>query len=82
MTNANVEIVEDLAVQNIRGRMLTLKYKNEEIKVFVRPDTLVVKRAIGNRTLLKVGAEISVSASRDKDGLLTAAQITARATGR
>lgn len=82
MTNANVETVEDLAVQNIRGRMLTLKYKSGEIKVFVPPDTLVVKRAIGDRTLLKVGAEISVSATRDKDGLLTATQITVRATAR
>jgi len=80
MTNANVETVEDLAVQNIQGHMLTLKYKSGEIKVFVPPDTLVVKRAIGDRTLLKVGAEISVSATRDKDGLLSAARITVRAT--
>jgi len=82
MTNANVEIVEDLTVQNIRGHMLTLKYKDREIKIFVTPDTLVVKRAIGDRTLLKAGAEISVSDSRDKDGLLTAAQITVRASAR
>jgi hypothetical protein len=44
MTNANVETVEDVAVQNVKGRMLTLKYKEGEIKVLVPEDTPVVKR--------------------------------------
>ena len=44
MTNANVETVEDVAVQNVQGRMLLLKYKGGEIKVLVPVDTVVVKR--------------------------------------
>ncbi len=44
MTNANVETVEDVAVQNVQGRVLLLKYKGGEIKVLVPADTLVVKR--------------------------------------
>jgi hypothetical protein len=57
MTNANVETVED-------GRMLLLKYKGGEIKVLVPADTMVVKRVIGDSTLLKPGAEISITANR------------------
>ena len=35
MTNANVERVEDIAVKDIKGRVLTLKYKEGEVKVLV-----------------------------------------------
>ena len=35
MTDANVEAVEDIAVENIRGRMLTLKHKSGAIRVVV-----------------------------------------------
>lgn len=79
MTNANVETVEDVAVQNIKGRMLTLKYKGGEIKVLVPVDAVVVKRVVGDRTFLKPGAEVSVNANRGADGSLSASQITVRA---
>jgi hypothetical protein len=79
MTNANVETVEDVAVQNVQGRVLLLKYKGGEIKVLVPADTLVVKRVIGDSTWLKSGAELSITANRADDGALTAAQITVRA---
>jgi hypothetical protein len=79
MTNANVETVEDVAVQNIKGRMLTLKYKGEEIKVLVPVDAVVVKRVVGDRAFLKPGAEVSVNANRAADGSLSASQITVRA---
>ena len=42
MTNANVEAVEDVAVENVKGRMLTLKYKGGEIKFLVPPDIPMV----------------------------------------
>ena len=79
MTNANVETVEDVAVQNVQGRVLLLKYKSGEIKVLVPADTVVVKRVIGDSTWLKSGAELSITANRADDGALTATQITVRA---
>jgi hypothetical protein len=79
MTNANVENVEDVAVENIKGRMLTLKYRGGEIKVLVPPDAPVVKRILGDRSLLKPGATVSVQASQGVDGSITATQITVRA---
>ena len=75
MTNANVETVEDVAVQNVQGRVLLLKYKGGEIKVLVPADTVVVKRVIGDSTWLKSGAELSITANRADDGALTATQI-------
>ena len=79
MTNANVETVEDVAVQNVQGRLLLLKYKGGEIRVLVPADTLVVKRVIGDSTWLKSGATLSITASRAEDGATTATQITVRA---
>jgi hypothetical protein len=79
MTNANVETVEDVAVQNVQGRMLTLKYKGGEIKVVVPPDTPVVKRIVGDRKLLTTGSTVSVTGRRADDGNIAAAQITVRA---
>jgi hypothetical protein len=79
MTNANVATVEDVAVQNAKGRMLTLKYKGGEIKVVVPPDTPVVKRVIGDRRLLTPGSTISASGPRADDGAIVASQITVRA---
>jgi hypothetical protein len=79
MTNANVETVEDVAVQNVKGRMLTLKYKGGEIKVVVPADTPVVKRIVGDRRLLTPGSTISASGPRAEDGAIVASQITVRA---
>lgn len=79
MTNASVETVEDVAVQNVKGRMLTLKYKGGEIKVVVPPETPVVKRILGDRKLLATGSTVSVSGRRADDGTVTASQITVRA---
>jgi hypothetical protein len=82
MTNANVETVEDVAVQDVKGRMLTLKYKGGEIKVLVPPDVPVVKRVIGDRSFLRPGAEVSIQASQTADGSRNATQITVRAAAR
>jgi hypothetical protein len=79
MTNANVERIEDVTVRDIKGRMMNLKYKGGEINVLVPPDIPVNKRVVGDRTLLKTGSEVSVSATPEADGSLTARQITVRA---
>ena len=82
MTNANVETVEDVAVQNVKGRMLTLKYKDGEIKVLVPADTPVVKRVVGDRRLLTPGSTVSASGPRAEDGAIVASQITVRAAAK
>jgi hypothetical protein len=82
MTNANVEKVEDVAVRDVQGRMMSLKYKGGEVKVLVPPETPVVKRVAGDRALLKAGVEVSVTATRADDGILSASQITVRASGK
>lgn len=79
MTNANVERVEDVAVQTIKGRLMTLKYKGGEVKVLVPPDVPVVNRIVSDRSALKAGAEVSVQGTRNADGALAATQITSRA---
>jgi hypothetical protein len=79
MTNANVDTVEDVEVQNAQGRLLLLKYKGGEIKVLVPADTVVVKRVIADAKWLKSGAVLSITANRADDGALTATQITVRA---
>lgn len=80
MTNANVDNVEEVAIQNVKGRMLTLKYKGGEIKVWAPPDTRVVRRIIADQSLLKPGAVVSIQAMRASDGSLYASQITVRAS--
>jgi hypothetical protein len=81
MTNANVVHVEDVIVQNVKGRLLTLKYKGGEVKVFVPPDIPLVRREPADPSLLKPGAELSMQTT-ESDGALSATQITVRALRR
>ena len=78
MTNANVERIEDVVVQDIRGPLMTLKYKDGEVKVFVPPNVPITKRLPGDRSLLKTGAVVSVQALPGADGAMSAAQVTIR----
>jgi hypothetical protein len=82
MTNANVERVEDVAARDIKARMMNLKYKGGEINVLVPPETPVVKRVVGDRSLIKTGSEVSVTATQEADGSLSARQVTVRAPKR
>src|SRR6476620_11821641 len=52
MTNANVEKVEDVAVQEVKGRLISLTYKGGAVKVFVPPNIPIVKRVLGDRATL------------------------------
>ena len=79
MTNAHVETVEDVAVQNVKGRMLTLKYKGGEIKVVVPENTPVVQRIVGDRKLLTTGSTVSITGRQAEGGAIHASQITVRA---
>jgi hypothetical protein len=82
MTNANVESIEDIVVANVKERMLILKYKGGEIKFVVPPDIPVVKRVVGDSSLLQPGAVVSMQAARAEDGSLSASQVTVRATSK
>lgn len=82
MTNANVERVEDVAVKDIKGRLLNLKYQGGEVKVLVPPKIPIVKRVIADRTALVNGSEISLQTAGTSGGLPAAVQITVRAAGR
>ncbi|MGE5220006.1 MAG: hypothetical protein ACM3SP_23635 [Chloroflexota bacterium] len=76
MTNANVEKVEQVAVEKVQGELLTLQYKGGKQKVFVPPGTPVVKNVAGDRSMLKPGAGVFIPSVRSADGTLTATRIT------
>ena len=76
MTNANVEKVEQVAVEKAQGQLLSLKYKDGEQKVFVPPGTPIVKNVAGDRSLLKPGTGVHILAVRGEDGTITATRIT------
>jgi hypothetical protein len=81
MTNANVEKVEQVAVEKVQGQMLTLKYKDGEQKIFIPPGTPIVRNVAGDRSLLKAGTPVYIPAVRGEDGTLTATRITAGVGG-
>jgi hypothetical protein len=66
MTNANVEQVG----ATVDGRMLTLKYKDGEKKIFVPSDVPIVRYEVGDRTDLKPGAAVFIVAVKQPDGTL------------
>ena len=76
MTNANVEQVEQVAVEKVQGQMLTLKYKDGQQKIFVPPGTPIVKNVAADRDLLKAGTGVYIPAIQGEDGTLTATRIT------
>lgn len=81
MTNANVEKVEQVAVEKTQGQLLTLKYKDGEQKVFVPPGTPIVKNVSGDRSLLKPGTGVYIAAVRGENGTISATRITAGVGG-
>ncbi|HEY3302785.1 MAG TPA: DUF5666 domain-containing protein [Candidatus Binatia bacterium] len=80
MTNASVEKVEDVVVQDVKGRVMSLKFSDGEIKVFVPPGIPLVKRVVASRDALKPGAEVSLQGTPGPDGTVIASQITIRAS--
>ena len=82
MTNANVEHVEDVAIKDIKGRLISLKYKDGAVKVLVPPNIPLVKRVRSDRSALKNGVEVSLQGTQTPDGTLAATQITVRTEGR
>ena len=71
MTNGTV----DAMVSGVDGTTLTLKYKDGQVKVVVRPDVPIVTLGPGDRSLLVAGAGVFVPASRAADGGLTTGHV-------
>jgi hypothetical protein len=75
MTNGTVS-----GVSGGSSRTMTLKYKDGEQVIEVAPDTPIVIRVLGDRSLLKPGAAVLVLAVQ-KDGALVATGLTAEKDG-
>jgi hypothetical protein len=76
MTNGSVG---DLKVAN--GRTLTLTYKGGEKKIYVPEDVPIVNLLPGDRSLLKPGVKIVLSAQKAEDGSLSAKFVSAGKDG-
>lgn len=63
-------------VSSVDGPVITVKYKDGEKKVIVGPDVPIVRYEIGDRSELKPGAAVSVTAAaKQPDGTFTAGRI-------
>jgi len=71
MTNATVAEVVSVGP----SRRMTLRYKGGEKVVVVPPDAPIVTFEPGDRAMLKPGAHVLLTATRQPDGTLTAARI-------
>jgi hypothetical protein len=70
-TNATV----DAMVSGVDGTTLTLKHKDDVVKVVIRPDVPTVTLGSGDKRLLVPGAGVFVPASRAADGALSAGRV-------
>lgn len=77
MTNASVAEV----VQDVRGTMLTLRYKDGEKKISVPADAPIVTFVPAERDVVQPGAKVFVTAQRQPDGALTAMRIAVGLNG-
>jgi hypothetical protein len=71
MTNANVANVTSMG----KDRVLTVQYKGGEKKVLVPERAAIVSFTPADRSELKPGAKVFLSAQRQPDGGLTAARV-------
>jgi hypothetical protein len=72
MTNGTVA----QAVEKVEGNTLTIKYKDGEKTVVVKPDTAIVSYVPADRTELKTNAKIFISAApQNADGSLEADRV-------
>jgi hypothetical protein len=64
-------------VQGIEGSTITIKYKEGEKKIVVKPDTPIVRYVIGSAADLKPGAHFTVlGATKKPDGTYEASRIS------
>jgi hypothetical protein len=72
MTNATV----DTTVAGVDGQMLTVKYKDGEKKVIVPPEAVIRRYVVGEKSELKPGASVLITAATKKpDGTLETGRV-------
>jgi hypothetical protein len=77
MTNAIVEGVAGAP----QGQVLKLTYKDQQTELVVPPNTPIVAAVPGDKSLLKPGAAVFITARKQPDGMLSAVRITAEKDG-
>lgn len=81
MTNATITTVTDATVDQVQGRMLVLKLKDGEKKVFVPANAPVVAYEPADRSALTPGASVILFATKNDDGSLTTASVNVGKNG-
>jgi hypothetical protein len=72
MTNATV----DTAVTSVEGNVVMLKYKDGEKKIIIGSDAQIVTNVVGDKSELKVGANIVIAgATKKPDGTYETARV-------
>lgn len=77
MTNATVENV----VTAINDRVLTLRYDGGEQRVRIPDSAPIVMLTPSNHGALKPGEHVSFNATKQPDGVITAARVTVGVDG-
>ena len=72
MTNGTV----DTTVAAVEGQMLTVRYKDGEKKIVVTPESNIRAYAVGDKTELKKGVNISTFATKKPDGTFETSRIS------
>ena len=62
MTNATVAET----VAGVDGQVVTVKYKDGEKRIVIPPDARILAYSVGDRSELKVGAEVAILRARRK----------------
>jgi len=79
MTNGTVDAAA--LVESVNGRVLTVKYKDGEKKIFVANDTPIVAYEAADAKALIPGAHVYIVAQRGPDGSLSAARVNVGKNG-
>ncbi len=77
MTNATVETIASTMVDKVDGRILTVKYKDTEQKLFVPSNVPIVSYVPGDKSAFTPGAHVIImSATKTDDGSYTATSVS------
>jgi hypothetical protein len=77
MTNATVTTIASTTVDKVDGRIMTVKYKDSEKKVFVPANVLIVTYIPGDKAALTPGAHvIIIAATKNADGTYASARVS------
>src|ERR1035437_3721021 len=79
MTNGTVDT--SAVVESVGDRVLTLKYKGGEKKLFVSKDTPIVAYEAGDAKALVLGAHVYIIAQRGPDGTLSSGRVNVGKNG-